>query len=251
MADGKVCAFQLTTTGAWLPTGVTAPLTFDASTIGSATPPVINFNQILVSNTATSPALAAVNSPAGLNSNSAVIKTIQITNITGPATGNTFSAKFQVTFDSDKLVRSLSPVYIHSTLLTSGTGNTKTITGCLSEGSALDSGGSWQCSFGIYQELPTSICVRITDGQVCYQRPLGFPNNKRWYCQAADDPSYPWPGAGQWQCNVANYDVHTYAVCVRITDGHTCYRTPLLPVSSSSKLWYCQAADDAGAPWPN
>ena len=225
LANGSVCAFELTQAGAWLPSGTTIPITFDSSSIGTANPPIINLNQVLINAAADAPVLASINSPAGLNSNSAVIKSIQITNITGPADGNTFSAQLQVTFDPDKLVRSLSPVSIHQTILTSGSGNTKTITGCLGESSSPTSAGAWQCG--------KSYCVRTTDGFAC-RRNVFIENNSDVYgfeCTPPNQPDLLWPGSGPWWCIFKDESGATGAsiqaqwagfVCTRTTDGMLC-----------------------------
>ena len=231
LADGSVCTFEVTNSGAWHPSGVTPPLTFDASKIGSATPPVINLNQILVSAAADSPVLTSINNPAGLNSNSAVVKTIEIANITGPATGNTFSVKFKVSMDTDKLIRSLKPIYIHQTILTSGTGNIKTITGCLG-GSALSSGVGLQCYI---RPGPAVTCVRTSDGTICNANNYG-PGS--WNCYAPGS----WPADGNWQCSYRPNGVDGAVTCVRTSDGTICNANNYGPGS-----WNCYAPGS----WPN
>jgi hypothetical protein len=238
--DGSVCTFMLTNNGAWLPTGVSVPLTFNANNIGTTTPPTIGLQKILLNAAADAPSAIEVNAPASLGSNSAVVKSISIMSITGPVGGDTFSATLQVIFDSDRLVRSISPVYIPVTLHTNGPSNNKTILNCSGVTSSTPNmADRWLCNS---TTLPggnpyfTYGCVRITDGQTCYTT-----GNGNWNCAAnitgwpGDDPS--------WKCNVIgspNQPGAGYA-CARTSDGMIC-------LNGFTSSWGCSSAQ--GNSWP-
>lgn len=229
LANGSVCNFQLTNAGPWITS--TVPVTFDANNLTGAAPPVISLQKILASATSDAPAIAEVNTLASLNSNSAFIKAIQIMGITGPSTGNVFKAFLQVVFDSDKMIRSIQPISIQQTIFTSGMGNIKTITGCLSETPA--SGGDWQCSTLFDGPKLSPTCVRTSDGTTCIVRDEGS------WCEEGDSS---WPGGGPWQCSAINTHAgggdgagqRSGTICVRTSDGTICRNS-----IGSGRDWSC------------
>lgn len=130
VSNSSTCTFQLTQAGPWISSPV--PVQFDASTIGTASPPSINLNQVLAHGSATAPPITSVGSPASPISGTAIVSAIQVTNINGPVGGNTFTANLQVNLDQTRLVRGLKPSSAQVVLQTSGAGNIKTVTACQS-----------------------------------------------------------------------------------------------------------------------
>jgi len=119
LADSSVCGYHL------------AGKTFDASRIGTSHPPVIDMGGSLLSAAnAAAPPLAVVGQPASPQSNSLVVSSIQVANITGSAAGSSFIASIRVNFDSTRLVRSIHAAQVRTFLRTSGGGNIKTIVAC-------------------------------------------------------------------------------------------------------------------------
>ncbi len=130
LADGSVCAMELTQPGAWLGTGVTAPVTFDSSQIGTANPPTISLNQVLSSTVPGAPPLISVNSTVSPLSNSDVVESILINNIQGVPSGTGYTATLQINLVQSKLISPVRPIIASFHLNTTASGTLETVSGC-------------------------------------------------------------------------------------------------------------------------
>ncbi|MGE3758876.1 MAG: hypothetical protein AB7H97_14035 [Pseudobdellovibrionaceae bacterium] len=104
-----------------------ASANFNASLVGSATPPKISLNKIPMSADPTAPDLVTIGSQPSALTNALVVKSIELV-ITG-GTGNQFRGNLQVVFDETKLIVPLRPASVGVLLQTNGGGN-PTISSC-------------------------------------------------------------------------------------------------------------------------
>lgn len=107
LSDGTVCKYVLNN-----PT----VLTFNANNVSAATPQVIGIPGPLYAsvNPSPGPALAEVNKPASRYSNNLIISSISLSIYAG--SGSSYLANWIVQFDGTRLVRSIRPVSVSTTL---------------------------------------------------------------------------------------------------------------------------------------
>lgn len=180
LSDGSVCTKLLTQP---------APAkTFDASLIGTPTPPTIDLGTTIpVSTAPNAPAALAVNTPASLIFPRLIPTAFSITNIKGNPGGNQFSATVQVDFDQTQTVYTAKPATVQVTLVTTGAGNVKTASACLSTVGG-GGGGTTQ------QDMCTSIGGTWDPTKT---PPCSLSPN---LCNGVPVPVYPWGGTDPGQC---------------------------------------------------
>ncbi|MBF0359975.1 MAG: type II secretion system protein [Oligoflexia bacterium] len=120
LMDGTVCSYEVTV----------SPLTFDASKIGTATPPTLDLQRIHLRPNSNSPIVAEFGSAISTNARNINVKSIKINNIAGVKSGTIFSAKLQIDFNSSS-GNLLKPVVFSIILATTPpNADIKSITGC-------------------------------------------------------------------------------------------------------------------------
>jgi hypothetical protein len=125
LKDGKVCTRILTSAGPWITSAV--PVSFDASLIGTATPPAIELEQILNDPNPALGVFIAKNGFVGNPLRSIKVRKIELRDIVG--TDPNYTARLYVEFERTGQV-SIRPIFVTATLTATGAGATKTVINC-------------------------------------------------------------------------------------------------------------------------